>query len=106
MVQELTPKTFSTVISKGNVVVDFWAPWCGPCRMMAPVFEEVSKEQQTVTFAKVDVNEQENESLAAQFNVQSIPTLIFFKDGKVVDTVMGAMPKQTLSAKVSAVFKK
>jgi thioredoxin 1 len=105
MVHELTPQTFSTVISKGNVVVDFWAPWCGPCRMMAPVFDEVSKEQKTVTFAKVNVDEEQNASIASQFNIQSIPTIVYFKDGKVVDTTMGAMPKQALSAKVSAVFK-
>ncbi|MBX3530550.1 MAG: thioredoxin [Rhizobiaceae bacterium] len=79
------------------VVVDFWAEWCGPCRMIAPALEEISKEMGgKVKIAKLNVDE--NPELAAQFGVRSIPTLMIFKGGQLADTKVGAAPKTALSA--------
>ena len=79
------------------VVVDFWAEWCGPCKMIAPALEEISAELNgKVKIAKVNIDE--NPELAAQYGVRSIPTLMIFKDGEVADMKVGAAPKSTLSA--------
>jgi thioredoxin 1 len=82
----------------GVAVVDFWATWCGPCRMIAPLLEQLSVEYAgKVKVAKLDVDT--NQKTSMRFNVRSIPTLLFFKDGKVVDQVIGAVPKSALEAK-------
>lgn len=73
------------------VIVDFWAPWCGPCTNFAPIFEELSTQTDSARFVKVDTEAQQQ--LGAQYNIRSIPTLMLFKQGKVVDTVNGALPK-------------
>ncbi len=78
----------------GVVVVDFWASWCGPCKMLSPVIEELSNEVTTAKFAKVNVDE--NPQSSQNFNIASIPTLLVFKDGKVVDTMVGFRPKAEL----------
>lgn len=89
-------KEFNEVYDKGVVLVDFFATWCGPCKMVAPVLEELSEEMKNVTFVKVDVD-QETE-LAAKYKVMSIPTLIVLKDGVIVNTAMGFQPKPALKA--------
>ncbi len=90
-----TDKTFATETSEGLVLADFWAAWCGPCKMIAPVLEELDAEMgDKVKIVKVDVDE--NQQTASQFGVMSIPTLVLMKDGKEVDKVIGFQPKDAL----------
>jgi thioredoxin 1 len=84
---------------KGLVIVDFWATWCGPCQYIAPIMQQLAEEYDgKVKVAKLDVDS--SGPTAMRFNVRSIPSVLFFKDGKHVDTVVGAVPKQVLVAKV------
>nr|2YNX_A Chain A, LACA THIOREDOXIN [synthetic construct]2YNX_B Chain B, LACA THIOREDOXIN [synthetic construct] len=100
-VVQLNDENFDEVIKKNNkvVVVDFWAEWCGPCRMIAPIIEELAKEYAgKVVFGKLNVDE--NPEIAAKYGIMSIPTLLFFKNGKVVDQLVGAMPKEALKERI------
>ena len=82
------------------VLVDFWAPWCAPCRMVAPVLEELAREYNGMVKI-VKLNTDENQALAMKYNIMSIPSLLIFKNGEVVDQVVGAVPKQTIAAKLN-----
>jgi thioredoxin 1 len=97
----VTDNTFEEEVIKSNqpVVVDMWAPWCGPCRMVAPVVESLSaKYAGRVKFCKLNVDE--NPKSAVKYHIMSIPTMMFFKGGEVVDTVIGALPESALQPKV------
>ncbi|MBW4551384.1 MAG: thioredoxin [Aphanocapsa sp. GSE-SYN-MK-11-07L] len=95
---QVTDTTFKEEVldSEVPVLVDFWAPWCGPCRMVAPVVDEIS-EQYVGQIKVVKVNTDENPSVASQYGIRSIPTLMIFKGGQRVDMVVGAVPKTTLA---------
>ncbi|MBM0067166.1 thioredoxin [Alkalicoccobacillus gibsonii] len=96
----VTDQTFSSETSSGVVLADFWAPWCGPCKMIAPVLEELDSEMgDKIKIAKLDVDE--NQETAGKYSVMSIPTLLVFKDGEVVDQVVGFQPKEALAELVN-----
>ena len=102
-VVEITDQNFAETIeeSTGLTMVDFWAEWCGPCRMVAPIVEALAdeySEDDGVTVGKLDVDQ--NPDITVRFAVRSIPSVLFFKDGQHVDTVVGAVPRPTLEAKL------
>ncbi len=97
----LSNENFKEVTSQGVVLVDFWAPWCGPCKMLSPVIDELEKEVEGVTFGKVNVDD--CPELAKQFEVMSIPAVFILKDGKKVDQFVGVQPKDSIIAKLNAV---
>ncbi|WP_396129465.1 thioredoxin [Exiguobacterium mexicanum] len=94
-IKHATTQTFEQEVKEGVVLVDFWAAWCGPCRMIAPVLEELDQEMgDQVQIVKLDVDE--NPEVAGAFQIQSIPTLMMFKDGQPVSKTMGFQPKEAL----------
>jgi len=98
---ELTGANFEATLKEGVSLVDFWAPWCGPCRMIAPVIEELSEDYDGK--AKVcKVNTDEEQDIAVKFGIRSIPTIMIFKNGEMVDQIVGAQSKQALASKIDA----
>jgi thioredoxin 1 len=97
---DVTDSNFQAEVleADGPVLVDFWAPWCGPCRVVAPVLEEIASERSDLKIVKLNVDE--NQQTAANFEVLSIPTLILFKNGQVAKKVIGAYPKRKLEAEL------
>jgi thioredoxin 1 len=105
MAIEITDANFEEIVAKSDkpVLVDFWAEWCGPCRMVGPVVEELSKDYEgKAVIGKVNVDF--NSEVSAKFGVRNIPTLLFFKGGVVVDKQVGAVPKSVLDAKLKALL--
>jgi thioredoxin 1 len=103
MALELTDSNFEEVVLKSDkpVLVDFWAEWCGPCRMVGPVVDELAKEYEgKAVIGKLDVDN--NPRVATEFGIMSIPALLFFKNGQVVDKQVGAVPKHVLANKLNA----
>ncbi|MBO5595649.1 MAG: thioredoxin [Bacteroidales bacterium] len=102
MAKVATNTNFDELLQDGKlVIVDFWATWCGPCRMLSPILDEVEEEMQD-KISVVKVNVDDADEIAARYRIMSIPTLLFFKDGQVVDKTVGAMPKPALVEKINA----
>lgn len=105
MIVEINEQTFEEEVIKSSqpVVVDFWAAWCGPCRSLAPIMEQVAKEYGgKVKFTKVNVDQ--NQALTARFGIKGIPTLLFFKDGQVVDQEVGFIPRNAVVEKIDGLL--
>ncbi|MBN2142628.1 thioredoxin [Candidatus Woesearchaeota archaeon] len=103
MVVSLKDNEFEAKTKKGSVIIDFYADWCGPCKMMSPIFEKVAGETKDVSFFKLDVDS--NPESADKAGVRSIPTLLFLKDGEEVDRITGVLPEPAFKEKVSSAFK-
>lgn len=100
---ELKQDNFKEVTKNGISLVDFWAPWCGPCRMLAPVIDELATEfAGRANICKVNTDEEE--ALVAEFGIRSIPTILFMKNGEIVDQIIGATTKSVLSDKLKALL--
>lgn len=104
MAKEFTDANFDELLSSNKVVVaDFWATWCGPCKAMGPSIDELATEYEgQALIGKVDV--EENNDLAEKYAIRSVPTIIFFKDGEMVDKVVGLQPKAAIEAKIKALL--
>ncbi|MEK6543956.1 MAG: thioredoxin [Elusimicrobiota bacterium] len=105
MAHEITDNDFETVVHKSTtpVVVDFWAPWCGPCRALAPVLEELSKEYEGKAKV-VKVNTDDNPQEASKLHISAIPTIVFYKGGKAVDQLVGVHPKAEIKKRLDALI--
>ena len=104
MALEITDNNFKEILAEGKpVVIDFWAPWCGPCKMVGPIIEELAGEYEgKVLIGKCDVDE--NSDVDAEYGIRNIPTVLFFKNGELVDKQVGSAPKPTYAAKIEALL--
>lgn len=104
MASEVTDSNFQEILAEGKpVVMDFWAPWCGPCKMVGPIIDELATEYEgKVIIGKCDVDE--NGDVAAEYGIRNIPTVLFFKNGELVDKQVGSAPKSAYVAKIEAIL--
>ena len=104
MALEITDSNFQEILAAGKrVVMDFWAPWCGPCKMVGPIIDELATEYEgKVIIGKCDVDE--NGDVAAEYGIRNIPTVLFFKNGELVDKQVGSAPKSAYVAKIEAIL--
>lgn len=104
MALEITDSNFQEILAVGKpVVMDFWAPWCGPCKMVGPIIDELATEYEgKVIIGKCDVDE--NGDVAAEYGIRNIPTVLFFKNGELVDKQVGSAPKSAYVAKIEAIL--
>ena len=104
MALEITDSNFQEILAEGKpVVMDFWAPWCGPCKMVGPIIDELATEYEgKVIIGKCDVDE--NGDVAAEYGIRIIPTVLFFKNGELVDKQVGSAPKSAYVAKIEAIL--
>ena len=104
MALEITDSNFQEILAEGKpVVMDFWAPWCGPCKMVGPIIDELATEYEgEVIIGKCDVDE--NGDVAAEYGIRNIPTVLFFKNGELVDKQVGSAPKSAYVAKIEAIL--
>ena len=103
-IKEVTDANFQAEVIEHEqaVLVDFWAPWCGPCRVIAPALEEIAEERENLTIVKLNVDD--NQETAARYDVLSIPTLILFRNGEVAHKIVGALPKRRLEQEIEPVL--
>ncbi len=103
MVEDVTDGNFEEFIRSNDVaVIDCWAAWCGPCRMLSPVIEELAGEQKDVAFGKLNVDE--NRATPMKYGIMSIPTLLYFKGGQLVDKTIGALPKRSIEGRLEKIL--
>lgn len=104
MALEITPKNYSDIINSDKLVVlDFWAPWCGPCKMIGPILEELASEYEgKAIIGKVNTEDEQNEGLVAEYAIRNLPTIFFMKNGKIVDKMVGAASKSDFQSKIQA----
>ncbi len=104
MALEITDSNYKEILAEGKpVVIDFWAPWCGPCKMVGPIIDELAAEYEgKAIIGKCDVDD--NDDVASEFGIRNIPTVLFFKDGQLVDKQVGSAPKATYVAKIDALL--
>ena len=104
MALEITDSNYKEILAEGKpVVIDFWAPWCGPCKMVGPIIDELAGEYEgKAIIGKCDVDD--NDDVASEFGIRNIPTVLFFKDGQLVDKQVGSAPKATYAAKIDALL--
>ncbi|MBR0041721.1 MAG: thioredoxin [Bacteroides sp.] len=104
MALEITDSNYKEILAEGKpVVIDFWAPWCGPCKMVGPIIDELATEYEgKAIIGKCDVDD--NDDVASEFGIRNIPTVLFFKDGQLVDKQVGSAPKGIYAAKIDALL--